>query len=225
LVRRLPSFLNPMACCGLPLANPEEVLPEMVLRLAIFPAIFSKLRSVREALRILHTVGLVDLIAHKGAYVTQPSIEEIREFFEVMSVLEGTCAGLAASRMTKEDLSKIEALHRSLEEHFRRRDHETYLETDHYIHLMIQQLSGNKFLNDVLNGLRQKVLLYRHRQPYYKDRFEKSMQEYRLILEALQEGDPSHADEAMKGHLTHQCEALVDLYTREQEKADHQWAA
>ena len=90
---------------------------------------------------------------------------------------------------------------------------------------MIQQLSGNKILNDVLNGLRQKVLLYRHRQLYYKDRFEKSMQEHRLILEALQESDPSRADEAMKKHLRKQCEALVDLYTREQKKADRQQAA
>jgi DNA-binding GntR family transcriptional regulator len=180
---------------------------------------------VREALRILHSAGLVDLIPRKGAYVTQPSIEEIQDLFEVMSVLEGTCARLAASRMTKEDLNKIETLHRSLEEHFRRRDHEAYLETNHYIHLMIQQLSGNKVLNDVLNGLRQKVLLYRHRQLYYKDRFEKSMQEHRLILEALQKEDPSRADEAMKKHLSKQCEALVDLYTREQKKAYRQRAA
>jgi DNA-binding GntR family transcriptional regulator len=63
---------------------------------------------VREALRILHFVGLVDLISCKGAYVTQPSIEEIHDFFEVMSVLEGICPRLAASRMTKEDINKIE---------------------------------------------------------------------------------------------------------------------
>jgi DNA-binding GntR family transcriptional regulator len=157
---------------------------------------------VREALRILHFVGLVDLIPHKGAYVTRPSIEEIQDFFEVMSALEGTCATQAASRMTKEDFNKIETLHRRLEEHFRKRDHEPYLETNHYIHLMIQQLSGNKDLNDVLNGLRQKDFLYRHRQLYYKDRFEKSMQEHRLIFDALQKGDPSHADETMKKHLT-----------------------
>ena len=180
---------------------------------------------VREALRILHSTGLVDLIPHKGAYVTQPSIEEIQDLFEVMSVLEGTCARLAASRMTKEDLGKIEVLHRSLEKHFRNKDHEAYLETNHHLHVMIQELSGNKVLDDVLNGLRQKVLLYRHRQLYYKDRFEKSMQEHRTILEALQEGNPSQADEAMKKHLTRQCEALVDLYTREQEKADQQRAA
>lgn len=180
---------------------------------------------VREALRILHSEGLVDLIPHKGAYVTQPSVQEIKDLFEVMSALEGTCARLAAIRMAGEDLKKIEALHRSLEKHFRKRHHEAYLETNQHLHVLIQQLSGNKVLNDVLNGLRQKVLLYRHRQLYYKDRFEKSMKEHREILEALQKGDPLEAEDAMKNHLHNQCEALVDLYTREQEKADHQRAA
>jgi DNA-binding GntR family transcriptional regulator len=180
---------------------------------------------VRESLRILHSERLVDLIPHKGAYVTQPSIQEIRDLFEVISVLEGTCAKLAASRLTKGHLKNIESLHRSLERHFRKRDHEAYLETNHYIHLMIQELSGNKALNDVLNGLRQKVLLYRHRQLYYKDRFDKSMQEHRLILEALRKEDPGQAEGAMKKHLANQCDALVDLYTREQKKADHQRAA
>lgn len=180
---------------------------------------------VREALRGLHSEGLVDLIPHRGAYVTQPSIEEIQDLFEVMAVLEGTCARLAASRMAGEDLKKIETLHRSLEKHFTKRDHEAYLETNHYVHVTIQELSGNKVLNDVLNGLRQKVLLYRHRQLYYKDRFEKSMKEHRDILEALRQRDPSAAERAMKKHLVNQCEALVELYTREQEKADHQRAA
>jgi DNA-binding GntR family transcriptional regulator len=180
---------------------------------------------VREALRVLQSEGLVDLIPHKGAYVTQPSIEEIQDLFEVMSVLEGTCAKLAASRMTKEDFNKLETLHRSLEKHFRKRDHEAYLETNHYVHLIIQELSGNKVLNDVLNGLRQKVLLYRHRQLYHKDRFEKSMQEHRLILEALQKRNSSQAEGAMKKHLGNQCAALVDLYAREKGKSGGQLAA
>jgi DNA-binding GntR family transcriptional regulator len=173
---------------------------------------------IREALRMLHSEGLVDLIPHKGAYVTQLKIEELRDLFEVMSVLEGTCARLAVSRMTKGELTKIEALHRNLEKHFQKKNHEAYLETNHYMHLFIQELSDNKVLNDVINGLRQKILLYRHRQLYYKDRFTESMQEHRQILEAFQNRDPALADGTMQKHLMEQCEALINLYTREQKQ-------
>ena len=54
---------------------------------------------VREALRLLKSDGLINLVPHKGAFVSQPCIEEINDMFEVMSVLEGTCARLASSKM------------------------------------------------------------------------------------------------------------------------------
>ncbi len=180
---------------------------------------------IREALRVLHSEGLVDLIPHKGAYVAQPSIDEIRDLFEVMGVLEGTCARLAASRMNKEYLKKLQTLQRKLERHFQNKDHEAYLETNHLLHVLIQESSGNKVLNDILNGLRQKILLYRHRQLHHKDRFEKSMQEHLLIMEAMQKGDPALAEDVMRKHLSNQCEALVDLYTHEGTVDDRKRAA
>jgi DNA-binding GntR family transcriptional regulator len=167
---------------------------------------------VRESLRILHSEGLIDLIPHKGAYLTKPRVEEIQDMFEVISVLEGTCARLAAKKMTEEDLKKLESLHGMLEKHFRKRNHEAYLECNHLLHLRIQQLSGNKVLNDVLTSLRQKELLNRQRQLYYKDRFERSIEEHRDIMEALRKRNPDRADQAMKRHLINQREAMVDMY-------------
>lgn len=180
---------------------------------------------VREALRILHSEGIVDLIPHKGAFVTRPSIEEIQNLFEVMSVLEGTCARLAAQKITKEDFGKIEYLHRELEKQFRKKNPEAYLEVNHKLHVLIQEVSGNKILIDVLNGLRQKILLHRHRQLYHKDRFKKSMQEHRQLLEALRKRNPALADTCMKRHLIKQCKALVDLYSTRETNSDHQMAA
>ena len=167
---------------------------------------------VRESLRILHSEGLVDLIPHKGAYVSQPPIEEIRDMFEVMSVLEGMCARLATQKMTEKDFKKIQTLHLKLESHFKDRDHEAYLDTNSLLHEFVQEVSGNKALNEVINGLRQKILLYRHRQLYHKDRFERSMQEHRDILEAFRNRDAELAESSMKKHLTNQCDALMELY-------------
>ena len=47
---------------------------------------------LREALRLLSSEGLVELIPNKGAHVAEPSMGDIREMFWVMSILEGTCA-------------------------------------------------------------------------------------------------------------------------------------
>ena len=106
---------------------------------------------VREALRLLKSEGLIDLIPHKGAYVSQPCIEEINDMFEVMSVLEGTCARLAATHMKEKDFKRIESLHAEIEEHYRNWDYEAYLKRNHVFHIFVQELAGNKVINDVVN--------------------------------------------------------------------------
>ena len=174
---------------------------------------------VRESLRMLSSEGLIDLIPNKGAYVSQPPIKEISDMFEVMSVLEGTCARLATKRMTEKKFRKIEALHQKLEKHYRNRDHEAYLDNNNIYHELIQELSGNKVINDVINGLRQKILLYRHRQLYQPERFDQSIQEHRDLLEAFRKRDAAFAERLMKRHLIKQCEVLVGLYTSKEDEA------
>ena len=50
---------------------------------------------LREALRVLSAEGLIRLIPNLGSYVTIPTFKEIKEMFDVMSVLEGVCARTA----------------------------------------------------------------------------------------------------------------------------------
>lgn len=167
---------------------------------------------VRESLRILQAEGLVELIPHKGSYVSQPHLDEIRDMFEVMGVLEGTCARLATQKMNETHFKKIESLHRELERHYQKRDHEAYLSVNNDFHLLIQDLTGNKILKEVINGLRRKILLYRHRQLYHLDRFDQSIQEHRYLLEAFRKRDAFLAETCMKRHLANQCKALLELY-------------
>jgi len=167
---------------------------------------------VREALRLLKSEGLIQLVPHKGAFVSQPCIEEINDMFEVMSVLEGTCARLATTHMKEKDLRKIEALHEELEAHYQNRDYDAYLRKNNVFHVFIQELAGNRVLNDVINGLRQKILLYRQRQLYQPERFDQSIQEHRNLMGAFRMLDPESAESLMKHHLLMQCRALVGLY-------------
>jgi DNA-binding GntR family transcriptional regulator len=100
----------------------------------------------------------------------------------------------------------------SFEKHYRRQDHESYLENNHAYHIFIQELPGNKVFHDVINGLRQKIVLYRHKQLYQPERFKQSIQEHRDLLEAFRKWDAALAERLMKGHLLKQCEALAGLY-------------
>ncbi|MFP3928774.1 MAG: GntR family transcriptional regulator [Desulfobacteraceae bacterium] len=179
---------------------------------------------VRESLRILHSEGLIDLIPHRGAYVSKPCIEDIQEMFEVMSTLEGMCARLAVQNLTPQDLKRIESLHGKLEQYYGEWDHRGYLEHNEVLHLFVQELAGNKILNEVIDGLRRKILLYRHEQLYRPERFHQSVQEHREILDAFQLKDPAAAESVMKRHLLNQGKALVGLYASKKEKGKRQAA-
>jgi DNA-binding GntR family transcriptional regulator len=167
---------------------------------------------LREALRILSSEGLIDVIPNKGAHVAQPSMRDVREMFEVMSILEGVCARVAAEKMTDGKFAKIEKLHQKLEKHFAEKDAEKYLNANQDYHVLVQEMAGNKVLDEVVNGLRQKILLYRYRQLYQQDRFNDSIKEHRLLLDAFRARDPEAAEHLMKQHLIKQCDALVSLY-------------
>ena len=73
---------------------------------------------LREALRLLSSEGLIELIPNKGARVAQPSLGDIREMFWVMSILEGTCARECAEKMNEGGMKKLDTLFRQLLKHY-----------------------------------------------------------------------------------------------------------
>ena len=166
---------------------------------------------LREALRVLSVEGLIRLVPNRGSFVSTPTFEEIREMFDVMSVLEGVCARAAAAKMGAKDLATLEKLHERLEENYRRKAQREYIRINNQYHAFIQELAGNRTLNQIVNGLRQKILLYRYQSLNLPERFAQSIQEHRDLLEAFRKKDPKKAETLMRRHLKKQCDALEKL--------------
>jgi DNA-binding GntR family transcriptional regulator len=167
---------------------------------------------LREALRILNSEGLIDLIPNKGAYVAQPSLKTIEEMFYVMSILEGICARVCTEKMNDAGMKRLDDLYRKLESHCQAQDREKYMAVNHRFHTLVQELAGNKVLSEVISGLRQKILLYRYRQIYQPNRLGESMQEHRNLQRAFRERNPEAAEKSMKQHLARQFDALKSVY-------------
>jgi len=63
---------------------------------------------VREAIRLLSAEGLVDVLPHKGAYVTTISKVEVQEFFDLRQRLEPWLLNEAVPKITDNDLLRAE---------------------------------------------------------------------------------------------------------------------
>ena len=171
---------------------------------------------LREALRILSSEGLIESIPNRGSYVAQPSIEDVGEMFFVMSILEGTCARLCAEKLDEKGLRRLDDLFRKLEQHCRAENREKYMAVNHRFHSLVQELAGNQVLSQVIDGLRQKILLYRYRQIYQPNRLKESMQEHRGLQQAFRDRNPDAAEACMRAHLTRQFEALKTVLAEAQ---------
>ncbi len=166
---------------------------------------------LREALRVLSAENLISLVPNRGAYVTKPTTAEIKEMFAVMGVLEGVCARAAAEKMTPADFARLEELHAELEEKFDGRDQEEYIRINNRYHSFVQDLAGNRTLNQIVSGLRKKILLYRFQSLNLPGRFEASIKEHRDLLEAFRNRAAPKAEKIMKTHLQKQSQAIEAL--------------
>ena len=61
---------------------------------------------IREAIRRLEQEGFVVMIPRRGAYVADMSMKDISQVFEVRTALEELAAGLAAQRISKEEVEE-----------------------------------------------------------------------------------------------------------------------
>src|SRR3981189_266538 len=66
---------------------------------------------LREALKVLASEGLVDLLPNRGARVRQLSEHELRELFDVMGGREGVAGRLACENIADDEIAEIERLH------------------------------------------------------------------------------------------------------------------
>lgn len=176
---------------------------------------------LREALKVLAAEGLVELVPRRGCRVMELSDADAEQLFPVMAMLEGRCAHEATQRATPTDLTELRRLHDLLEQHAAAYDREGYYAANHVFHSQVQALAANRWLDRVCGDLRKFLRLWRGRQLALPGRMEASINEHRVLLDAIVQGDAARAERAMHDHLMAQWAALKALQRLEAKEASH----
>lgn len=156
---------------------------------------------LREALKVLAAEGLVTLKPRRGCYVTEISERDLDDIFPLMALLEGRCAAEASQRATAEDMQELEALHAALERCAKHRQIEQFFDANQAFHLRIQEISGNRWLLQVIQDLRKVLKLSRLHSLSIDGRLHQSLLEHRTIMAAIKARDAHAAESAMREHL------------------------
>lgn len=174
---------------------------------------------LREALKVLAAEGLVELVPGKGSRVVSLTDEDAESLFPVMALLEGRCAHEATLRASDEQLAELHQLHERLEMHAAVNDIDGYYRANHAFHSKVQALAANRWLDRVTGDLRRFLRLLRGRQLHLPGRIDASINEHRVLIDAIGQRDAERAGRAMHDHLMAQLAALKALRSREQRRA------
>lgn len=156
---------------------------------------------VREAIRKLEQEGFVVMVPRRGTYVSDLSIRDINEVFEIRTALEVLSAGLAAERITEEDLERLERLLVEIGELIDTEDTERMVEADCRFHDILYNATHNKTLANITNNLREKFTPFRAISYAYPGRAKRSLEEHRRLVEALAERNPVSAQQVARKHM------------------------
>ncbi len=170
--------------------------------------------SIREALRVLAFMGLIDSKPGRGTVITlqpespiPPGQEAValqrsamRDLYEVRRILEGGTAGLAAARATTGDVATLLRAARAVER--RVAQGRSYFQANVAFHLAIARASHNHVLTESLRRLLSQIRGFRQRvTDPIPDLPARDVAEHRAILAAIQAGDPRRAQILMTRHI------------------------
>jgi DNA-binding GntR family transcriptional regulator len=108
---------------------------------------------VREALRGLEALGIVEITPFRGARVRRLDPQELLGAYVVRSAVEVLGARLAVPRMTDEDIEAIQQIGRELQQAAHSNDRRAVAIVDASLHERIIELSGNLTLLRVWRSL------------------------------------------------------------------------
>ncbi|CAM5784870.1 GntR family transcriptional regulator [Rhizobacter fulvus] len=174
---------------------------------------------LREALKVLAAEGLVTPVPRQGCKVTELSEHDADDLFPVMALLEGRCAFEAVRKASPADVKALRKLHEVLERHAATGNVDGYYRANHEFHTRVQALADNRWLDRATNDLRRFLRMLRGRQLNWPGRIQASINEHRVLMDAIEHGDAARAERVMHDHLLAQLVALKALRAHEQAQA------
>ena len=163
---------------------------------------------LREALKVLASEGLVELLPNRGARVARITAEAIDEIFPVMGALEALAGELAAERMDAETMAEVRAEHYRMALHHTRGELAGYFRGNQRIHELILAAAGNPTLAATYRALSGRVRLARLHANISRTRWDAAMAEHEDILRALEARDGAALATVLRDHLRNTCESV-----------------
>ena len=167
---------------------------------------------LREAIKILATEGLLDLLPNRGARVASISRDEIEEIIVVIAGLEGTACELACRVMTDEDIESVATLHDRMVATWKARDAAPYFRLNREIHEGIMRASRNATLQSVYAGLSGRTQRSRYTAHQTEEQWAAALDEHERMIPLLRKREGEELATLMRKHIRSKIPVIAATY-------------
>jgi len=177
--------------------SPGERLPieELAESLEMSPM------PIREALRLLDSVGLVENIPHRGARVTQLSIDDLHEVYEARLALEPLCVRHAAEQFTEADALRAGERLDAHVKAYRQGELAVVWATHTAFHFALYDAARSRWMLRLIHPLWETSERYRFAMLPVRVNLEQRRHEHERILRACIDHDGALAAQELHNHL------------------------
>ncbi len=156
---------------------------------------------LRQALKTLEAEGLIRLVPHVGAVVTDLDVTDVGETMDILIGLEQLAATRVAQQRPADVLQHIEQIYKEMKQSARRGDAALYYDLNDRFHRTIVGGTGNQSLMDLHEKIMWHVHRERHRANVTESVTVESAESHHGIVNAILSHRPEEAGRAMRKHL------------------------
>jgi len=168
---------------------------------------------VREALRLLEKDGLVTILPRRGAQVTNLTIAEVKEIFDIRAALNGLRdRAIAEDPRRLELLPPIEAEVKKLAAQARAPvNGDAYVETVFRLNRLLNAASRSVRLRTILGALAQQTLRYSKLGLSSEQRRRQSVRHWQELVRAIRDGDGESAQRTAERRVRDSRDAAIRM--------------
>ena len=171
---------------------------------------------LREAIKILATEGLLELLPNRGARVASISRTELEEMIEIIAGLEATACDIACRVITEAELAAIVEKHEGMVTAWKARDEANYFRLNREIHEAIMLASRNAKLRTLYIGLTGRIQRSRYTAHQTDAQWAQAVDEHERMIPLLRARDGEGLAALMRTHIRSKKPVIAAMYGDEE---------
>jgi DNA-binding GntR family transcriptional regulator len=163
---------------------------------------------IREALFRLAAENLVEVVHGRGFFVRDITLRDLKDLFETMLILEKSAVALAARRIQKFQLEKLQGLNEALRSAWQKRNYLSVTYLNSQFHRMLYDAVDNTLLFSYLNNLQNQsqrlaYICFSNEVTTYdlQSHSELALRDHRDLIESLARRDGDEAVNVITRHI------------------------